>query len=349
MKTMTPQMTALLEKIRKGATASVSIKQLISALEFLGGWKAEKFVGLIKMYGHLSSPESKEILGEENEGFARNKYNEIKAAEVSELPATPVAGTKYYMEVEDFRSWTPLRSSKAPYFGTEYKVWQAEEGYRFTAPNGKVFELVQSRWGNNSVFGLKYLRIYEVMPWLVSNTDLIKQVSDALGMKTPDEEKADKKPRTRDNTGTCSCCFANHKLRLLAGKTVPQMVLHGYQRPGWGYVVGQCFGLKYPPFELSCEGTKALQLHLEGRVVAETEYLRKLKAGEITTLSAYSSHNAPLKAGDFGWDRRVESEVHSTERTIKSLKADIETLTKLIADWKPTPLPKEGEVPFTWK
>jgi hypothetical protein len=187
MKTLTPKMTALLEKIRKGATASVSIKQLISALEFLGGWKAEKFVGLIKMYGHLSSPEAKEILGERDESVARSMYETLKREELSELPAEPVAGTKYFMEVEDFRSWTPGFST-TPLFGTEYKVWQAAEAYRFTAPNGKVFELLQSRYGNNGVFALKYLRIYEVMPWLVANTDLIKQVSDALGMKTPDED-----------------------------------------------------------------------------------------------------------------------------------------------------------------
>lgn len=119
-------------------------------------------------------------------------------------------------------------------------------------------------------------------------------------------------------------------------------MLHGYQRPGWGYVVGQCFGLKYPPFELSCEGTKALKVFLEERVVSETEYLRKLEAGEITTLSSRMTNREPMTSASAGWKMRLDSEISQTKSTLRSLKKDIETLTKLIADWSRPPSPKKA-------
>lgn len=61
----------------------------------------------------------------------------------------------------------------------------------------------------------------------------------------PSEQKASITPR-----GTCQACF--RKQKTSDGK----MVLHGYQRPGYGYIVGECWGVKYAPFELSCERTK---------------------------------------------------------------------------------------------
>jgi hypothetical protein len=59
--------------------------------------------------------------------------------------------------------------------------------------------------------------------------------------------------RTRENTGTCPVCFRNIKLT-----DDQKMVHHGYERPGHGYIVGDCFTVKtYLPYELSAEGTKA--------------------------------------------------------------------------------------------
>lgn len=31
------------------------------------------------------------------------------------------------------------------------------------------------------------------------------------------------------------------------------MVLHGYERPGWGFVLGRCYGVGYLPWEVSCD------------------------------------------------------------------------------------------------
>lgn len=66
--------------------------------------------------------------------------------------------------------------------------------------------------------------------------------------------------------GTCAVCDRIQKLNLKVGlghrhrskqKEHPLMVLHGYKRPGDGWIVGDCFGVGYPPIELSPEGAEA--------------------------------------------------------------------------------------------
>jgi hypothetical protein len=44
--------------------------------------------------------------------------------------------------------------------------------------------------------------------------------------------------------GTCQACFRVQ--RVIDGKTV---ALHGYERPGMGHIVGNCFGSRHQPFE----------------------------------------------------------------------------------------------------
>lgn len=51
-------------------------------------------------------------------------------------------------------------------------------------------------------------------------------------------------------SGTCQICFRSQKARS------GLLVLHGYKRPGYGYIVGNCWGCGYAPFEVSCERTK---------------------------------------------------------------------------------------------
>lgn len=51
------------------------------------------------------------------------------------------------------------------------------------------------------------------------------------------------------NLGTCPACFNEQCLK--DGK----MVLHGYRRPGFGWIEGKCFGVEWRPYEVSNEGT----------------------------------------------------------------------------------------------
>lgn len=63
--------------------------------------------------------------------------------------------------------------------------------------------------------------------------------------------------------GTCQACFAQ---QVAKGSGEPKLVLHGYSRPGDGFVVGDCAGHGQLPYELSCEFTKNMRTLEEGRL-----------------------------------------------------------------------------------
>lgn len=77
--------------------------------------------------------------------------------------------------------------------------------------------------------------------------------------------------------GTCSVCTSTQKLRN------GLLVLHGYQRPGWGEIHGRCHGVDFPPYELSAEGTTSYNAAIKPALArAEMEYDRVKSTGEVT-------------------------------------------------------------------
>lgn len=347
IKTDTAKRNALFLKLRKGADASLSINQLFEVLDVLGGWKVETIVGLVQMH------EDDDTVGiaERDEDYAKSLYLHVLDHQVDSLPEHPVSGCDYYKDVEDFHSWDVNwgGDTNHKFHGARYKHWVGREGYRLTSPEGAVFELLPHKY-DKPESTRKNLRVYEVLRWLKKETNYLRQISDALGMVTYEEEKAGNKPRTRDNTGSCPCCFGNFKLRDI-GKEHPVTVLHGFQRPGIGYVVGQCFGVKYPPFELSPQGTKDFIEFLKKIKANQEGYLALLQAGKITKIASTrigGADHTPETDGEFQWAELVKREIVITERKISLIEKDIAAYQKLVDEWKPRALPKEGDLPTTW-
>ncbi len=61
--------------------------------------------------------------------------------------------------------------------------------------------------------------------------------------------------------GHCPVCSKLQKLAFRQNTAL--MVLHGYARPGWGFISGSCFGVDSPPYELSAEGCVDYIAYLE--------------------------------------------------------------------------------------
>ncbi|MEQ6332927.1 hypothetical protein [Sphingobium sp. MK2] len=59
---------------------------------------------------------------------------------------------------------------------------------------------------------------------------------------------------TEDFIGTCQACFGEFKVNE-ASKLI---VLHGYQRPGIGFILGNCEGHDHAPFEYDFQLTKTI-------------------------------------------------------------------------------------------
>lgn len=67
--------------------------------------------------------------------------------------------------------------------------------------------------------------------------------------------------------GQCQVCEGDFK--LLGGR----LVHHGYKRPGYGEIVGDCPGVHEPPYEVSCELVKVLLAKHEPELAAAKDYL----------------------------------------------------------------------------
>jgi len=142
-------------------------------------------------------------------------------------------------------------------------------------------EATNKKWGKNQPLCMQWARARKFAtvsadPSKVSCTRCAKQ----LGVKPA------AKVESGSPTGTCQCCFGTFK----APKSVT-LSLHGYERPGNGYIVGRCRGEGHVPFEVSCEQTKIWLQELKGIRDGMKERLAKLEVNAIEELVAWVDTN----------------------------------------------------------
>jgi hypothetical protein len=110
--------------------------------------------------------------------------------------------------------------------------------------------------------------------------------------------------------------------------------------------VGNCFGVGYPPFELSAEGTIALKEHLELRVPELEKYIQDLESGRITFVEI---GGRGINNSDPKWDNTKILTIQNMKSSIRSIGMDIKILSNLISSWKLQPLPEPGKYVKVWK
>ena len=152
-----------------------------------------------------------------------------------------------------------------------------------------------------------------------------------------------------ERCGTCPVCFGDYVVKEpthIKGKQ--KMVHHGYQRPGIGYIVGDCHGVGFQPFELSCEGTKSWLAVLKNTLRIRQESLATLDQRDqvlvVTGTKRIGKIRVPehktIKRGEDGFALAIKNMRYGLEREVKSLKGDIALYTKHIADWAPVAWPR---------
>jgi hypothetical protein len=154
--------------------------------------------------------------------------------------------------------------------------------------------------------------------------------------------------------GTCPVC--ERSIRVRTGK----MVHHGYQRPGSGRIVGDCFAVGRPPYEVSCEGTEKYRHVIREKLLFCSGYLAKLRAGAIHSLGYDERVPVPSTAErtrrhDPGWTYRrtvvTDAEegpqlrirwqvtlgkmLADTEGEVRRLTGEVERCDRLIREWAP--------------
>ena len=316
----------VLHQLRKGVSGGLSWKLFNELVTDFGGWKVEPFVGLVSM--NLTDGTCCEWRTSEAEAEAAREGRLAVATDA--LPTNPTDGVDYPMNVGEV-------VKGAIDFGYRLSLWRGAAGYRVTDPTGETFEVLPGRYDRDWSLKAIVKYPYNLWGWVMKNETFRAQVLAKLGM----EAHVPASKRTRDNTGTCPCCFRNVKLDA-AGR----MVLHGYQRPGWGETIGRCFGVGYKPFELSSDGTVDLRTHLKDQVVR----LEKRRVDLLDTRpTIYLRDGRPVNADDPRYGRLLENKLQEIKSDTNALLRDIETLTGLIDAWVERPLPEEGTEVLVWR
>lgn len=158
--------------------------------------------------------------------------------------------------------------------------------------------------------------------------------------------------------GQCQACFQKQVIKATGGSTKHTLVLHGYSRPGFGYIHGQCSGVNHEPYELSCEYTKEWKSQCENYLVTRREYLKQLKANKVDKLNIYLLDysqqvgwgekrkgtwteigrdfvGADRRNGD--WDSHYRAELRDVAKDVESTAETIVFLTGRIEAWKFAP------------
>jgi hypothetical protein len=135
------------------------------------------------------------------------------------------------------------------------------------------------------------------------------------------------KPKESKNpTGTCQIC--QREICLMPGDGT--IFLHGYQRPGDGFVVGKCEGAKYLPYEQSCDRAKELKSQYEKGLTSSEKILQSLETTEVIFWKEQE-----IDRSHPHWNKAFSSTRNEIDFHIRGLKSEIIRLTDLINKWKP--------------
>jgi hypothetical protein len=149
--------------------------------------------------------------------------------------------------------------------------------------------------------------------------------------------------------GECQICEGDFKVR--GGL----MVHHGYKRPGWGYIVGDCPGVDEPPYEVSCDAIKRYRETVLESLDNANRRHDELEAG-TAKITAYkradyawskwgldipqrTKHDTKvIEPGDPDYDRLRKLAISKEIRAIEWLVHEVERATKRIDNWVKKPI-----------
>ena len=159
--------------------------------------------------------------------------------------------------------------------------------------------------------------------------------------------------------GHCAVCDRLQKLSRTDAKT---MVLHGYERPGYGYIIGNCLGYDFKPYEISPEGCE----HAAKVYDDEAKALKKMQR-EVSDLPSLIVHRSvgpfriksdgssaemkrsdlsPLHRpvylsgyGEFTWDEAVKAHQAEIQKGIDTFEGERDRMLAKVEAWTLQPLP----------
>jgi len=226
-----------------------------------------------------------------------------------------------------------------------WKIEPIRGGTKFTSPVGASFE-TESFFdfiGREYPFLIRDSEGVSLDQWMTKN-HFQDQVLEALQMESYEAEterkKQEREERARVGKATCPCCFGPFMLTPKAKKgdrSMPGMVLHGYRRPGIGYLQGECFGSGWPPFELSSDGSEAYVVHLREILEDLKDVFGRLERDEqdilIIGLNAHKRDETEPKR----WASYLKICIEQQKAQIQEVTRILGVVQKRLSSWEPHP------------
>lgn len=165
------------------------------------------------------------------------------------------------------------------------------------------------------------------------------------GRRPPAQTAAQKRIASRaGGSGTCQICAGDQA--IVRGN----IALHGYERPGYGYIQGRCYGADKLPFEVSCDALRTWIGMLRGFLTRTHDELARLPF--VTTLMVEETVHSPtghivyennrikkrivsITPEDPRFEKRRAVKKIELEHQIRQLNTDIAAQTKRLENWRP--------------
>lgn len=337
---MTPQTKAFLMAARRGTFPSMKIQDVLEALKFLGWTVEDTIVPMVvdnKDFDQIQDPSPE---------AAKTLYEKKKREEVPSPSQNAPAGHSFITDLSKPKAQKFMDGSSG--YNIFYKSWRMVPAKRVTDSKGKQFLMLpdpfDAKWWKP---GEKLnLKTEPLAKWLKTESSMVidAQVALGTGEYTPATKTVS---QSKHGSGTCPACFGFYKLS--SGK---EMVLHGYQRPGWGATVGRCPGVGFPAYELSPKGTIAMHDNLEKSLTHHKDRIRDLESGQIKTLWTKNDRTGKPEMVDpdnVSWKYLLNTEITKTRQIIYSLTEDIKFLKRMIDTWVLRPLTEKGQIKPQWR
>ena len=313
-----PALGQWLMKLHKGAVAGFNAKTTAAILGLFNGWKIEKAVFIkpsdelgynsgfradtevhteeysetfkqmrpwkISLIGSSADADLRFTMPSHTKKEAELLHASVGKYAVAKLPDPKKAKADDYfvMDLTDPKA----EKVRDNYSGDDklvtrwlwsFRLFRKCSGYHITAPDGKSFDVC----GPVQILGYGGTKDFAAFfKWALAETNLESEVNERLGLVK--HVKASERPRVPvggQTIGHCAICMREQVVRH------DVMVLHGYQRPGHGYIIGNCFGVDYKPYEVSAEACVAYLPVLHQHKTNQEKRLNDLNSGRIKALS----------------------------------------------------------------
>ena len=137
--------------------------------------------------------------------------------------------------------------------------------------------------------------------------------------------------------GICQACLGEFHVHN------SKMVLHGYKRPGHGYIEGDCVGVGHPPYELSCELQKKLVVDYTHHIATLHKEINRIEAPSFKdNLFVDGPYNpgrgmyeqVEIPSTDPRWERKRRLIVANKRSSQKELQWKIDQWKAAIQNWQ---------------